>query len=431
VSAPHHLSAVWRDADAMRTQGNLAGARDLLEPVADVAAIRLGVDNPDVIETMRRLATVHRELGELASARRVLEEALEGALLRMAEDDPVVLGISAELGAIAAELGNRHEARRNLTRVARYGPGVFGPQHPYVRVAQRYLGADAPVAEPGPEAQAQFTQPAPAPAQPGPAPVPVPAPQPPPEPGIYRPGQPTEAAPQPRLYRPDRVDEQTGGRHPGPEPEMPPAPIDPFATDAAPVSFPNAPSYEGPPVEGPRPQRPANLERPRYEGPATFQGPHDEEAHRSRTPMVVLAVVAVAAVAAAAVVAVLAFASSPKSGPLAGPTSSGVVSRSATPSPSPTSGAPTDVKLRDAGDSVTLTWTDPSGGSAPFLVEAGKAGVQLTRYAALPPGQSTYTVIGLNPKLDYCFTIVAVYGTDLVAPSDLVCTKRTAPSPSR
>jgi hypothetical protein len=429
VSAPHHLSAVWRDADALRTQGNLAGARDLLEPVADVAAIRLGVDNPDVIETMRRLATVHRELGELASARRVLEEALEGALLRMAEDDPVVLGISAELGAIAAELGNRHEARRNLTRVARYGPGVFGPQHPYVRVAQRYLGADAPVAEPGPEAQARFAEqgaapaPAPSPAPtpgpapaPGPAPTPGPAPQPPPERGIYRPA---EAAPQqPRIYRPDA------------EPPISPLAIDPFATGAPapPVSFPKPPSFEGPRFEGPR------FEGRGFEGPAHFEGPEHEEAHRSRTPMIVLAVVAVSAVAAAAVVAVLAFASGPQPGPFAGPTASSGVSRSAAPSPSPTSGAPTDVKLRDGGDSVTLSWSDPSGGTVPFLVEAGKAGVQLTRYAALPPGQSTYTVIGLNPKLDYCFTIVAVYGVDLVAPSNLVCTQRaarTTPSPSR
>ena len=122
MSAPHHLSAAWQDADALRTRGQLAAARDLLEPVADVAAIRLGADNPDVIETMRRLATVHRELGELASARRVLEEALEGAQLRLRDDDPVVLGISADLGSIADELGNRHEARRNFTRVARYGP---------------------------------------------------------------------------------------------------------------------------------------------------------------------------------------------------------------------------------------------------------------------------------------------------------------------
>src|SRR5437762_1858373 len=63
---------------------------------------------------------------------------------------------SADLGAIAGELGNRHEARRNFTRVARYGPAVFGPQHPQVRAAQRFLGGDAPVTEPAPEAQAGF-----------------------------------------------------------------------------------------------------------------------------------------------------------------------------------------------------------------------------------------------------------------------------------
>src|SRR2546430_7216768 len=79
VSAPHHLSAAWADADALRTKGQLAAARDLLEPVADVAAIRLGPDDPDVIETMRRLATVHPELGELASARRVAGGAAGGA----------------------------------------------------------------------------------------------------------------------------------------------------------------------------------------------------------------------------------------------------------------------------------------------------------------------------------------------------------------
>src|SRR3989440_12326028 len=95
VSAPHHLSAAWADADALRTKGQLAAARDLLEPVADVAAIRLGPDDPDVIETMRRLATGHRELGELASARRVVEEARGGAQLRLGDEQPVGLGMAA------------------------------------------------------------------------------------------------------------------------------------------------------------------------------------------------------------------------------------------------------------------------------------------------------------------------------------------------
>src|SRR5258708_6425105 len=107
VSAPPPLSATWQEADELRAQGSFAAARDLLEPAADVAAIRLGPDDPAVVETQRRLATVHRELGELASARRVLEDALDGGLLRLGDADPLILLISAELGAIADELGNR------------------------------------------------------------------------------------------------------------------------------------------------------------------------------------------------------------------------------------------------------------------------------------------------------------------------------------
>jgi hypothetical protein len=386
VSAPHQLSAAWRDADALRTQGQLAAARDLLEPVADVAAIRLGADNPDVIETMRRLAIVHRELGELASARRVLEEALEAAQLRLGEDDPVVLGISAELGGIADELGNRHEARRNLARVARHGPAVFGPQHPYVRAAQRFFGADAPVMEPAPEAQAPY-----APARGYGAPPPgfrkapeqartshaEPVPPTPPveeEPGVYRPAE-----------RP--------GRHAAPtEPEQDDEPFNPFVT--------------------------AQVTAPPYMTPT-------EDRHRTRLPLMVLAVVAVAALVAAAVVTgVTLLRPAPKPAP-APPAQA-----QQSPTPAVSASAPSGLKLRDDGDTVTLTWTDPSAGTVPFFVEVGQAGTQLKLYGRLSPGETSYPVVGLNPKLDYCFSVVAVYSSTLLAPSSLVCTRRTA-SPGR
>ena len=44
MSGPPPLSATWQQADDLRAQGDFAGARDLLEPAADVAAIRLGPD---------------------------------------------------------------------------------------------------------------------------------------------------------------------------------------------------------------------------------------------------------------------------------------------------------------------------------------------------------------------------------------------------
>jgi hypothetical protein len=42
----------------------------------------------------------------------------------------------------------------------------------------------------------------------------------------------------------------------------------------------------------------------------------------------------------------------------------------------------------------------------------------------LPAGTTKYTINGLNPGLDYCFTVAAVYGTQDVQLSELVCTKR-------
>ena len=447
MSAPHHLSAAWRDADALRTRGQLGAARDLLEPVADIAAIRLGADHPDVIETMRRLAGVHRELGELASARRVLEEALEGAQLRMAEDNPVILGISGELGSLADELGNRHEARRNFTRLARYGPAVLGPQHPHVRAAQRFLGTDAPVAESPPEAQAGF-----APAQgydvppPGFGPHGVPAtphaaqgpphavPQgpsqfptvptreatafpsaptregdpfaapdagpdvsaPPPvqeEPGVYRPagqvgGGAVSGGPGPVSYRP-ALQESTAS-HPV---------VHPFAP-------PTVPPHPPPPVSAP-----------------------DEERHRSRLPLLVLGIVTVLAVVAGGVFVVVTMLHPHPSSPQADASTSGGGSPTVRPSTAPS--APSDLRLRDDGNTITLTWTDPSGGTVPFFVEVGPPDGKLRIYGRLNPGETTYPVVGLNPKADYCFSVVAVYSTTVLATSNLACTQRTRrPAPT-
>jgi hypothetical protein len=384
VSAPHHLSAAWADADALRAKGQLTAARDLLEPVADVAAIRLGSDDPDVIETMRRLALVHRELGELASARRVLEEALEGAQLRLTDDNPLVLGISAELGALADELGNRHEARRNMSRVARFGPAVLGEDHPYVRAAHQFLGTAIP--------------PVAAPPQPEPAPA-VPRPPVQEEPGVYRPAEaPPTAAPAPS--------------NPWvPEPEEPAPRLEHSAL----------PWYQ---KTDPEPVDPFTA----YPPPRFGVDDEEEAPRRSRTPLLVLGVLGLALLVAVVAVGLVVLLR-PHPSATAGAAPTGVSSGVTTPG-----AAPTDVKLRDDGGTVTLTWTDPSGGTVPFFVEVGKPGTQLQLYSSLPPGETTYRVVGLNPRLNYCFSVIAVYGTNVVAPSNLVCTQRagnSAPSPGR
>ena len=103
----------------------------------------------------------------------------------------------------------------------------------------------------------------------------------------------------------------------------------------------------------------------------------------------------------------------------------------------PTAAAPTaagpppgDLKLRDNSTTITLTWTDPSGGAVPFMVAAGRAGQALGVMATVDPGKTSYTVNGLNSRVDHCFTVLAVYSTDSFATSGQVCTARERSTPS-
>nr|QLJ96234.1 fibronectin type III domain-containing protein [Micromonospora carbonacea] len=95
-------------------------------------------------------------------------------------------------------------------------------------------------------------------------------------------------------------------------------------------------------------------------------------------------------------------------------------------SATPTVGGPPpgDLKLRDDSSTITLTWTDPSAGAVPFMVAGGRAGQKLGVMATVDPGQTSYTVNGLNARVDYCFTVLAVYSTDAFATSGQVCTQR-------
>ncbi|WP_233579237.1 fibronectin type III domain-containing protein [Micromonospora sp. BL4] len=102
----------------------------------------------------------------------------------------------------------------------------------------------------------------------------------------------------------------------------------------------------------------------------------------------------------------------------------------------PTTAAPTaagpppgDLKLRDDSVTITLTWTDPSEGAVPFMVAGGRAGQALGVMATVDPGRTSYTVNGLNSRVDYCFTVLAVYSTDSFATSGQVCTERERSTP--
>ncbi|MFC6568601.1 fibronectin type III domain-containing protein [Actinoplanes utahensis] len=89
------------------------------------------------------------------------------------------------------------------------------------------------------------------------------------------------------------------------------------------------------------------------------------------------------------------------------------------------SGAPpTAVTIVDRGTSVRIAWKDPTGGKYGFMVSMARAGQQLKPVAQVGPGKTQTEVIGLQPSLQYCFVVVAVYSTEEFGTSTQVCTER-------
>ncbi|MFB9547538.1 fibronectin type III domain-containing protein [Micromonospora sagamiensis] len=150
--------------------------------------------------------------------------------------------------------------------------------------------------------------------------------------------------------------------------------------------------------------------------------------HRGRRLLVVLVAVAVVVVLAVLAGAALLVVNVVQDRTAPNPA---VPSTTTAPTPTQTFEPPGDLRLRDDITSITLSWTDPSGGVVPFVVAGGRAGLQLGAMATLDPGRTSWTVNGLNPRVDYCFTVLAVYSTESYATSGQVCTTREpGPSPS-
>jgi hypothetical protein len=68
--------------------------------------------------------------------------------------------------------------------------------------------------------------------------------------------------------------------------------------------------------------------------------------------------------------------------------------------------------IRDEGDTIRLTWVDPTDGQALFIVSemTGEEGRAIRN---LPPGQTDTVISGLDPNApQYCFRVLAVWGSE-------------------
>jgi hypothetical protein len=413
------LTSAYQQAQALRRQGDLAGAVDLVTHTLDAAGMTLGPEDPDVLELAGRLAGLHREAGELTVARRILEEALADGGQSPGPSHPVMLRLAADLAAIAHALGNKHEARRNYGTVAHYGPAVLGPDDPALRAATRYLAGPPPGAAESAQPAATIRQPPPAPAtaetsriraadQVGAVDPLITA----------EPVEPLDSVRQPPIDlhpSPESPGVYVVDAEPAPRYTTYTAPLRPsFHSDYQSAAYPDPVSPE--PEYG-------------YQGVTESVWPDEDEQeltpYRSSRPLIVFGVLVAIAVIAAVVIFVVVLRDE-QPGRQAAPLPS--VPVSAGPSGD---GAPTDLRLRDNAGSVTLTWGDPSGGTASFIILGGLAAGPPRAFATLPAGQRAYTINGLNPRAEYCFRVAAVYSVDqLVASRDVCTSRRKIPTPS-
>lgn len=203
-----------------------------------------------------------------------------------------------------------------------------------------------------------------------------------------------------------------------PPPVLAPPLTAPPATSAPLTSAPlRSPSAPAPPwTPDPPPAR-----RDRYDdyhyGDDSDHADYDDRGERrpSRAPLVALALIATIALIGGAVAAVIVFRTNQPAGQNTG--------SAATPSP-----LPVDLRLRDdENGSVTLTWTDPSGGTAPFVITGGLSDSPPRLINYVESGTTTYTVHATNTRFDYCFLVGAIYAGEHTVLSELVCTQRAKP----
>lgn len=403
VSETSPLVPVWRKAQALVASGDLTGARAVLEHGVELGKVNLSEDDPGVLRTAFELGAVLQRGDDPVAARRVLEEAYAAGQWRLGDADPLMVWISHDIGVVAEELGNRHEARKAFLRVAEFGPAALGGEHRAVVRARAYLGAD----------QSGVRQEAAAPT-------------------LKTDGSGGGVASEtPSAVRPLAAGQRWGESA---TPANPAVRVYPAAPTSPPLQVnPVAPADSGSsgrrgPLEEATVVQPIVVPRVGTRGdgvhvPAQRSGGHTaypggRSGPDGRRGLGIFAAVA-AGLAAVIAVAALVFVLANRSGDSGGgsdvPTLAGA--------------APSDVKLSDKGSAIGLSWQDPADATVSFMVIMGRPGVELKPVGTLGPGQTSFEMSGLNPGLNYCFAVVAVYRGNQFATSPQSCTARTAATP--
>jgi hypothetical protein len=389
------LAGPHAEARRRAEDGDLTGARTMLEEALADGELRLGRHDPRLAPLMVDLATIARNLGNLTEAQAQLRRAYGIVVATSGPDNATALSIEGRLAAVTYRLGEPTEPYDwHLTNV---GGRVLGPDHPAIRGALQRLSmaqampSEAPPFE-GPPFEGSEE---------------------------YEPEEPTEREPAEPGFAPHYVpSSHSAGVYDRMEPPAhgPPDPAGIYVVGPPPRTYQQVEVQDEPPMPRPRPSR--------------------KRGHGGGVALV--ASLGLTIFVAAVVIAMQLFgpgAADPNPGaagdPTAGPTSEAAPTGQPATTVPVDGRPPTDVALRDEGGSVTLTWVDPSGGRVSFVVSGGREDTTAGLLETVPVGRTTATIYGLNIRYDYCFTVAAVWSADVIAPSIRTCTNRLPPPSAR
>jgi hypothetical protein len=368
-------------AEVLRELGDPAEAYDLVAPALDTCRDRYGAGHPGTVRTLAVLATVLHDLGELEQARRCYGQVLASGAAANGPAGRAVLLARANLALLARDEGDARTAVRELTAAYTLHRRAFGGGDlETIRLAAELGRLHSSLGD-RPNARRLLT------------------------------------------LAHGRARGELGEEHPL------------TAVVEAALSE----------VEPPMPSEPDDRPERRPRRPRMHRlGAHRLGVRRwarvrrlrVRVPAVPLRVVIGTAMSVGALLAVAGAAVAVASRPAPAHRAASPVARtSAAPPPSPspapsrTDGpraAPRDVVLRDDGTSLTVSWTDPSGGTGAVLLAVARAGQPAGPLQSLAPGTVRHRVTGLDPRADYCVVLAVVYGQDTVAQAAQVCTHRHA-----
>jgi hypothetical protein len=356
-------------ATVVHAVGDLDGAEERYGRVLDGRFPQAGPAGRAVRLARAYLALLYRDRGDLDRARFTLDAAYKSMRRAYGITDPDTIQFGVELARMATAGGDVPVARR-LYAVARAGcQARLEPWHPLCVAVERELAAIEPA--------------------------------------------PVESVPV----------------EPAPVRTAPPAPIWPPRQESA-----HVPAQRGSnPAAGAADSRRLVPVGPRRPVPAGA---------RPRRRRAVVAGVLAIAVVAALVTALMVIAGWPGSGrhptgtgPTMGTAGRGAAApgtadaSSAPPSSAAPDHPPLRVDLRDDGTKLVATWGVLPGGPAPVVVALSRAGQPATVVADLPAGATGYTVTKVDPRVEYCVIVAAVYPGETASGATSVCTQRAKATP--